>query len=240
MREDCRRKAHRSGVPDGRAESDQVVHVPLGTAPFSLPTNVPLPPCTMTQHPDAVWTELRGSDSAGKMGVAKLLNSVWPENGTSANRFARLQKSSDTIFALLTPDAQVLASGSLRTIRESDGIELTAVAQLSPSPCVLFSLLVDTRLQGQGLGSSLLRQMEAEAAARGHCHVFLNAEPHLARGFYEKRGYEKISSASWRQRTRKPMDWLRKAVCDETAADTYTDTQLFVCRHATAIRPPGD
>ena len=187
------------------------------------PTRSGLMPEAAAVVADATWTELRnnsdsntdsgGGSADGKMGVAKLLNSIWPENGSVANRFMRLQKSSDKIFALMTRNpSRVLGSGSLRNIRESDGPELTAAARLSPSPCILFSLIVDTPLQGLGLGSDLLRQMETEAAARGHSHVFLSAEPHLARGFYEKRGYRQVSEATWKQRTRKPMDWLCKAV----------------------------
>jgi GNAT superfamily N-acetyltransferase len=50
-------------------------------------------------------------------------------------------------------------------------------------------LFVPESLRGQGVGTELMRQAEAEAAARG-CHsVWLDTFEYQARGFYERLGY---------------------------------------------------
>ena len=177
-----------------------------------------------------MWTQLQlsAADKAAaglRMAVAVLLNSIWPENGSTLNRFRRLESSTALVFVLTdgrsensvatadqgTSGVRALGSASLRALRDSDGPELAQVARACESACVLFSLLVDKPLQGQGLGTAILKRMEAEAARLGHSHVFLTAEPDVA-SFYAKHGYEVVSDPSWKQRTRKRMLWLRKLV----------------------------
>jgi ribosomal protein S18 acetylase RimI-like enzyme len=51
------------------------------------------------------------------------------------------------------------------------------------------TLWVDTKLHGQGIGSGLLRQLEAGAAARGVTRAHLETTSFQARGFYERHGY---------------------------------------------------
>lgn len=48
----------------------------------------------------------------------------------------------------------------------------------------------DTR--GDGLGSRLLKEFEAEALARGCTHVFTTSFTFQAPGFYERHGYKEI------------------------------------------------
>ena len=171
-----------------------------------------------------MWTQLQlsAADKAAaglRMAVAVLLNSIWPENGSTLNRFRRLESSTALVFVLtdgwsedaVASGVRALGSASLRALRDSDGPELAQVARACESACVLFSLLVDKPLQGQGLGTAILKRMEAEAARLGHSHVFLTAEPDVA-SFYAKHGYEVVSDPSWKQRTRKRMLWLRKLV----------------------------
>ena len=166
-------------------------------------------PCAGSRDDDS-------SVAAARLGLATLLNSIWPENGSVSNRHQRLQRSSATIFVLMPagpPSRRVLGSASIRGIEEArDGPEVTGVAAACSSACVLFSLLVDVPLQRHGLGSALLRRTEAEASNVGHSHVFLMAEDSLV-GFYQRHGYEVVSKPTWKQRTRKPQKWLRKAVC---------------------------
>ena len=172
-----------------------------------------------------------------RMSVAVLLNSIWPENGSVTNRFTRLNgpnAPTDHVFVLVSADAvggsiyrkpaepqledhqglgtpRALGSASLRAVRELDGPEVAQVTRACASPCVLFSLLVDTPLQDRGFGAFILRRVEAEAASRGHTHIFLAAEPDIV-PFYEKYGYDVVSDASWKQRTRHRMMWMRKSV----------------------------
>ena len=160
-----------------------------------------------------------GDDSsagAARLGLAALLNSIWPENGSVSNRHQRLQRnSSATILVLVpagAPSRRVLGSASIRGIEAArDGPEVAGVAAACSSACVLFSLLVDVPLQRHGLGSALLRRTEAEASSDGHSHVFLMAEDSLV-GFYQRHGYEVVSKPTWKQRTRKPQKWMRKAL----------------------------
>ena len=76
---------------------------------------------------------------------------------------------------------------------------------------IIFSLLVAKSRQGQGLGTAILHRVELEAARQGHSHTLLSAEPDVAT-FYSNRGYEVVSDASWKQRTRRKMLWLRKCL----------------------------
>ena len=180
--------------------------------------------------------------AALRMSVAVLLNSIWPQNGSVTNRFTRLNGPSaptDHVFVLVdgsceswsTADAvggfiyrkpaepqledhgtpRAMGSASLRAVRELDGPEVLQVTRACASPCVLFSLLVDTPLQDRGFGAFILRRVEVEAASRGHTHIFLAAEPDIV-PFYEKYGYDVVSDASWKQRTRHRMMWMRKSV----------------------------
>ena len=191
---------------------------------------------------DALWVELQASTAskgaaALRMSVAVLLNSIWPENGSVTNRFTRLSGPSaptDHVFALIDAKSsggfiyrkpaepqleehqrlgtpRVFGSASLRAVREADGPEVVQATRACASPCVLFSLLVDTPLQERGFGAFILRRVEAEAASHGHTHIFLAAEPHIV-PFYEKYGYDVVSDASWKQRTRHRMMWMRKCV----------------------------
>lgn len=168
-----------------------------------------------------------GRAAAARQGLAILLNSIWPENGSVTNRLTRLQRSSATMFVLAIPPApesdsensssssdngsSVLGSASLRKVGGQDGPELEAVAAACASACVVFSLLVDAPLQGKGVGSAMLKRTEVEAAQRGYSHAFLSAEAHLVR-FYEKHGYAVVSEPGWKQRTKKPQSWMRKAL----------------------------
>ena len=178
--------------------------------------------------------------AALRMSVAVLLNSIWPENGSVTNRFTRLNGPSaptDHVFVLVDGSSEdavggfiyrkpaepqledhpslgtprALGSASLRAVREFDGPEVVQVTRACASPCVIFSLLVDTPLQDRGFGAFILRRVEAEAASRGHTHIFLAAEPDIV-PFYEKYGYDVVSDASWKQRTRHRMMWMRKSV----------------------------
>ena len=191
---------------------------------------------------DALWVELQASTAskgaaALRMSVAVLLNSIWPENGSVTNRFTRLSGPSaptDHVFALIDAKSsggfiyrkpaepqleehqslgtpRVFGSASLRAVREADGPEVVQATRACASPCILFSLLVDAPLQDRGFGAFILRRVEAEAASHGHTHIFLAAEPHIV-PFYEKYGYDVVSDASWKQRTRHRMMWMRKCV----------------------------
>ena len=191
---------------------------------------------------DALWVELPASSAskgaaALRMSVAVLLNSIWPENGSVTNRFTRLSGPSaptDHVFALIDAKSsggfiyrkpaepqledhqslgtpRVFGSASLRAVREADGPEVVQATRACASPCILFSLLVDAPLQDRGFGAFILRRVEAEAASHGHTHIFLAAEPHIV-PFYEKYGYDVVSDASWKQRTRHRMMWMRKCV----------------------------
>ena len=57
--------------------------------------------------------------------------------------------------------------------------------------CELSHVWVHERHRGQGLGTSLLRSAEAEAAARGCVRVVLATHDFQAPGFYERMGYER-------------------------------------------------
>ena len=50
-------------------------------------------------------------------------------------------------------------------------------------------LFVPEALRGQGLGTTLMRQAEAEALARGCHHAWLDTFAFQARAFYERLGY---------------------------------------------------
>ena len=185
--------------------------------------------------------------TSARQGLAALLHSIWPENGTAANRFDRLQRSSATIFVLWTPpqdpeddeaDCRVIGSSSFRRVGGQDGPELEAVADACWSACVIFSLLVDAQLQGKGLGSAILQRTEAEAAQRGYTHAFLGAEAHLV-SFYEKHGYEVVSEPGWKQRTKKPQTWMRKALATTTTTATATNTPLPQQMSAMRLRGSG-
>lgn len=53
----------------------------------------------------------------------------------------------------------------------------------------LTHLFVAESRRGQGVGSRLLEEAEAEAARRGCCHAHLSTFDFQARAFYEERGY---------------------------------------------------
>jgi len=55
-------------------------------------------------------------------------------------------------------------------------------------------IIVPEKLRGTGLGSRLIRQAEATAAARGCTGIWLDTFSFQARGFYEKLGYELFGS----------------------------------------------
>ena len=181
--------------------------------------------------PPATVTE---AAKAARLAVAMLLNATWPENGTVKNRYGRLQRSSSAlVFACLPShdgDAAALGTVSLREVNANDGPELARVAAACPSACVLYSLVVAAPVQGRGLGRHLLQRAEAEAVGHGFSHVFLSAEAHV-RPFYEKLGYEVVSQPGWKQRTRNPQSWLRKALAAEAQAGTGG---ADACAHATS------
>jgi GNAT superfamily N-acetyltransferase len=58
----------------------------------------------------------------------------------------------------------------------------------------LHYLFLPEDLRGAGLGSSLLRRLEAEARARGCLGVWLDTLSFQARPFYEKHGYALFGS----------------------------------------------
>ena len=95
-----------------------------------------------------MWTQLQlsAADKAAaglRMAVAVLLNSIWPENGSTLNRFRRLESSTALVFVLTdgrsedavatayqgTSGVRALGSASLRALRDSDGPELAQVAR---------------------------------------------------------------------------------------------------------------
>ena len=182
-----------------------------------------------------------GRATSARQGLALLLNSIWPENGSAKSRLDRLHRSSATIFVLWLPEAKadsssdgaggsnrsdnscVIGSASFRRVGGQDGPELEAVADACWSACVIFSLLVDARRQGNGLGSAILQRTEAEAAQRGYTHAFLGAEAHLVH-FYERHGYCVVSEPGWKQRTKKPQTWMRKALTLTTPTATTIAT----------------
>lgn len=49
-------------------------------------------------------------------------------------------------------------------------------------------IYIDTEYQGKGIGSELLKQLEAILVQEGHKMIYLNCEPTELQ-FYEKRGY---------------------------------------------------
>lgn len=57
--------------------------------------------------------------------------------------------------------------------------------------CELSNVWVDERHRGRGLGTSLLRAAEAEAAARGCLRIVLATHSFQAPGFYERMGYQR-------------------------------------------------
>ncbi len=66
--------------------------------------------------------------------------------------------------------------------------------------CELTHVWVHERHRGQGLGSSLLRSAEAEAAARGCVQVVVATHSFQAPGFYERMGYERKYAIEGRPR----------------------------------------
>ncbi|HEX6289051.1 MAG TPA: GNAT family N-acetyltransferase [Herpetosiphonaceae bacterium] len=51
------------------------------------------------------------------------------------------------------------------------------------------AMWVDERYRGQGYGASLLRELEAYAAARGHVLAYVETLSYQAAPFYQKQGY---------------------------------------------------
>jgi GNAT superfamily N-acetyltransferase len=66
--------------------------------------------------------------------------------------------------------------------------------------CELSHVWVHERHRGQGLGTSLIRFAEAEAAARGCLRVVLATHSFQAPGFYERMGYERKYAIEGRPR----------------------------------------
>lgn len=58
--------------------------------------------------------------------------------------------------------------------------------------CELSVLWVDESLRGRGVGSSLIREAEAEAARRNCTQVVLFSHDIQAPGFYERLGYQTV------------------------------------------------
>ena len=82
---------------------------------------------------------------------------------------------------------------------EDESLHLVAVAELTVLGCVLFhpdnagggrlfQMAVDAAMQGQGLGTQLVRRLEAELSARAIERVALHARS-TAVAFYERLGY---------------------------------------------------
>lgn len=75
--------------------------------------------------------------------------------------------------------------------RDGDGAVMAAALGETGRGWLHISVVwVDEKVRGQGLGTQLVRAMEAEAILRG-CHsAYLDTFSYQARPFYEKLGYE--------------------------------------------------
>jgi GNAT superfamily N-acetyltransferase len=83
-------------------------------------------------------------------------------------------------------------------LRGADDGEVLAAGRVhlnSPTEAQVRFMAVDSRAQGQGLGSLLLRNLEERARAAGAQRVVLNARASSER-FYLRNGYESIGPAA--------------------------------------------
>lgn len=80
-------------------------------------------------------------------------------------------------------------------LRDFDGEMVAGLsAETAWDAMFINDLWVAPALQGQGIGSDLMRQAEAEAHERGCRFVWLQTFSFQARGFYEKLGYRVVGT----------------------------------------------
>jgi GNAT superfamily N-acetyltransferase len=85
-----------------------------------------------------------------------------------------------------SPEFQTLSLG----VRDGSGLVGGLVGEIGWTWLFVELLWIAESHRGRGLGASLLKKAEAEAARRGARHAYLDTFDFQARPFYERQGYE--------------------------------------------------
>jgi GNAT superfamily N-acetyltransferase len=94
--------------------------------------------------------------------------------------------------------------------RDEDGRVVAGISGITwAGYCELHAMWVQPSLRGRGLAKALLTEAEAEARRRGSALVMFHAYDLLARGLYERLGYESVGVIE-DDRVGSTVRWYRK------------------------------